>query len=64
MTSEPNVIYTKEYVNIPYVLILLKFALPINKDHSIKIYGHTGINTKYGTDFDGIGIVWQYNWTD
>jgi len=38
------------------------FALPINKDHSIKFYGNTGINTRYGTDFDGIGIVWQYNW--
>ncbi len=40
------------------------FALPINKDHSIKLYGNTGINTRYGTDFDGIGVVWQYNWTD
>lgn len=40
------------------------FALPINKKNSIKIYGSSGINVKYGTDFDAIAIVWQYNWAD
>jgi hypothetical protein len=40
------------------------FALPINKHHSLKFYGNKGVNTRYGTDFDAIGIAWQYNWTD
>ena len=40
------------------------FALPINKHHSIKIYGNGGIDTRYGTDFDSIGIAWQYGWVD
>ena len=40
------------------------FALPINKHQSIKLYGNRGINTRYGTDFDAIGIAWQYNWAD
>lgn len=40
------------------------FALPINKQNSIKIFGSRGINTEYGTDFDGIAIAWQYIWAD
>ncbi len=40
------------------------FALPINKHHSLKFYGNKGVNTRYGTDFDAIGIAWQYNWSD
>jgi hypothetical protein len=40
------------------------FAYPINKHHSIKLYGNSGINTRYGTDFDAIGIAWQYGWAD
>ena len=39
-------------------------AIPVNKSHSIKLYGNSGINTRYGTDFDAIGIAWQYNWAD
>jgi hypothetical protein len=40
------------------------FALPISKHHYIKLYGNRGINTRYGTDFDDIGIAWQYSWAD
>lgn len=40
------------------------FAYPINKQNSIKVYGSSGINTRYGTDFDGLGLVWQYIWAD
>ncbi len=39
-------------------------ALPINRQHAIKIYGNSGINTRYGTDFDALGISWQYTWAD
>lgn len=40
------------------------FAMPIDKTSSIRIYGNSGIHTRYGTDFDGIGIAWIYSWTD
>ena len=40
------------------------FAMPITKHQSIKLYGNKGINTRYGTDFDSIGISWQYAWAD
>lgn len=40
------------------------FAMPINRHNSIKIYGSSGINTRYGSDFDSIGIAWQYHWAD
>ena len=40
------------------------FAIPINKHQSIKLYGNKGVNTRYGTDFDAIGISWQYTWAD
>jgi len=39
-------------------------ALPIMKHHSIKIFANSGIDTRYGTDFDSIGIAWQYSWFD
>lgn len=42
----------------------MTFALPLNKNNSIKFYGSSGINTQYGTDFDAIGIAWQYSWAD
>jgi hypothetical protein len=40
------------------------FAYPINRQNSIKIYGSSGINTQYGTDFDAISIAWQHTWAD
>ena len=40
------------------------FAFPVDKKNSIKLFGSRGINTRYGTDFDSIAIVWQYNWAD
>ena len=42
----------------------MTFAMPIDKQNSIKIYGSSGINVRYGTDFDAISIVWQYSWAD
>jgi hypothetical protein len=40
------------------------FAMPIDKHNAIKIYGNSGINVRYGSDFDAIGIAWQYLWAD
>jgi len=40
------------------------FAMPIDKKNSIRIYGSSGIHTRYGSDFDSIAVAWQYNWAD
>jgi hypothetical protein len=37
-------------------------ALPVGKKHSIKLYVSSGIETRTGSDFDTVGIVWQYRW--
>jgi len=37
-------------------------AFPINRRNSIKIYGSTGVYTRTGTNFNLIGIAWQYRW--
>jgi len=35
-------------------------ALPIDRNHSIKLYGSTGVSTLTGSSFDLVGIAWQY----
>jgi hypothetical protein len=37
-------------------------ALPINRYHSIKLFGSSGISTRTGTDYDSVGLAWQYRW--
>ena len=37
-------------------------AFPVNRNHSIKIYGSSGVSTRTGSDFDRYGIAWQYRW--
>lgn len=37
-------------------------ALPINLYHSIKLYGSRGVAARTGTNFDTLGIAWQYRW--
>ena len=38
----------------------LTLILPINRYNSVKLYGSTGVYTKTGTDFDLVGVVWQF----
>ena len=40
----------------------LTLALPINRYNSIKLYGSTGVYTKTGSDFDLVGMAWQFRW--
>ena len=40
----------------------LTLALPINRYNSIKLYGSTGVHTKTGSDFDLVGMAWQFRW--
>jgi len=38
------------------------FALPVNRYHSVKLYGITGYDLRFTHDFKTIGIAWQYRW--
>jgi hypothetical protein len=38
------------------------FALPVNKNNSIKLYVSTGLSTRTGSSFTTGGIAWQYRW--
>jgi len=40
----------------------LTVALPVTRQHSMKLYGSTGVSTRTGGDFDAVGIAWQYRW--
>jgi len=37
-------------------------ALPLDRHNSIKIFGNSGVSTRTGTDYDSLGIAWQYRW--
>ena len=37
-------------------------ALPVNRYHSVKLYGFTGYNAHCDHDFQAAGIAWQYRW--
>ena len=40
----------------------LTFTLPVNRNNSVKLYANTGVSTRTGSDFDALGIAWQYRW--
>jgi hypothetical protein len=48
--------------SVENVRVGLTLALPINRYNSVKLYGSTNIYTKTGTDFDVLGIAWQFRW--
>jgi hypothetical protein len=37
-------------------------AFPLSRQHSIKLYGNTGVYSRTGSNYDTIGIAWQYRW--
>jgi hypothetical protein len=37
-------------------------ALPVNRYNSIKLYASSGVSTRTGTNYDVLGIAWQYRW--
>ncbi|HKQ15839.1 MAG TPA: transporter [Steroidobacteraceae bacterium] len=40
----------------------LTLTLPVNRNNSVKLYANTGVSTRTGSDFDALGIAWQYRW--
>lgn len=37
-------------------------SLPINRHNSVKLYATSGVSTRTGSNFDTVGISWQYGW--
>jgi hypothetical protein len=37
-------------------------SIPVSLHQSLKLYFSTGVSTRTGSDFDLIGVVWQYRW--
>lgn len=40
----------------------LTLALPVDRHHSVKLYASTGAWSRTGSDFNAVGIAWQYRW--
>jgi hypothetical protein len=40
----------------------LTVAVPMNIRHSLKFTCSTGVSTRTGTDFNSVGVFWQYRW--
>ena len=38
------------------------FAVPLNMHNTLKFHISTGVSTRTGSDFDAVGLVWQYRW--
>ena len=37
-------------------------AIPVDRRNSIKLYASSGLSIRTETDFDTLGIAWQYRW--
>jgi hypothetical protein len=37
-------------------------SLPVNRYHSIKFYGSSGVSQRTGNNYDALGLAWQYRW--
>lgn len=38
-------------------------ALPVNAQHSVKLFASSGLSARTGNDFDLLGLAWQYRWS-
>jgi hypothetical protein len=39
-------------------------SVAVHRNHSIKVFGNTGIYSRTGGNFDTVGIAWMYRWGD
>jgi hypothetical protein len=37
-------------------------SLPVNRHNSVKLFVTSGVSTRTGSDFDTLGLSWQYRW--
>jgi len=40
----------------------LTVSFPLARQYTLKLYANTGLYARTGTDFDTVGIAWQYLW--
>ena len=59
----------RSYVNgqsrealISTIRLKLTLAIPIAKQHSLKLVGMSGIRFKQGPDFDAVSLAYQFGW--
>jgi hypothetical protein len=38
------------------------FSLPVSREQSVKLFANSGLYARTGTDFDTVGLAWQYRW--
>ena len=38
------------------------YAIPVDRNNSIKLYASSGVSARTGNNFDLLGIAWQYRW--
>ena len=38
------------------------WALPVDRNNSVKLYASSGVAARTGNDYDLVGIAWQYRW--
>jgi len=38
------------------------FAMPLSARQSLKLYASTGVSTRFGGDWDAVGLAWQIRW--
>jgi hypothetical protein len=37
-------------------------AIPVDRQHSVKLYASSGVSDRTGSSYDLLGIAWQYRW--
>jgi hypothetical protein len=37
-------------------------AIPVDRHHSLRLYGSMGAVSRVGGDFETVGLAWQYRW--
>ncbi len=42
----------------------LTLVLPVDRYNSVKLYASTGTSARTGSDYNAVGIAWQYRWGD
>src|SRR5206468_2199514 len=38
------------------------WAIPVDRNNSVKLYASSGVAARTGNDYDLFGIAWQYRW--
>jgi hypothetical protein len=38
------------------------WALPVDRNNSVKLYASSGVAARTGNDYDLVGVAWQYRW--